>query len=181
MHVFLCWDGASLSVCACACVCVCAGNLSTPLKARTLKYNNGRQAVSSLTQSMGEHVVDKKRGVNAIILKKNMVEENPFLKRVEEVTAHHCAKYQIDIDPAMHAMLNWSNNSIKKHLPNGKWDASVMAYPYCAYLYALRNSWSHPKNRPVELTNQIILAFCLPYWYQLVPEYEKIKRDFGVE
>ena len=134
---------------------------------------NLNDGVGKLTQSMGEHLCD------AIIpiQKKGKEKSKRFHKSVEKVTANHCKKYDFEIDSVMPELLNWKNDHVNRALAKGhasEWDASAMAYPYCAFLYALRNSWSHPYGRPRTLTNRIKFEFCPPKVDELVSKFEFI-------
>ena len=54
----------------------------------------------------------------------------------------------------MAVLLSWKNDRIGKLV-------AALPFPYCAYHDALRNAWSHPEDRPADLTRQIVLE-CTP-------------------
>ena len=156
------------------------GGVLTPYPMTLFRYRNNRPGVEELTQSMGEHLA------GAIVSAGN--QEDSYTRayeRVEEVTKNHFQKYDVDLDLCMPDLLNWKNNRIKRLLPgesleDKEWDASTLTYPYCAFLYAMRNAWSHPLGRSEKLTNQIILEFLPSKWYELIPLYECIKKEEGM-
>ena len=151
------------------------GDLLIPTSMSLLKYRHNFTGVNTLTQSMGEHVKGAIASNNEAMVGDSR--KIWLFERVEEVTANHCKKYGFDIDSIMPTLLDHKNHSIKNHLPGEQWDASAMAKPYCAFLYAMRNAWSHPEGRPDELTNQIIFDFCPNEWADLVSLYEAIKKE----
>ena len=141
----------------------------------TIKGVNVKLGIQAITQSMGEHLSGAIRGKN------QKVHGNlQFFTEVEEVIANHCIKYRFDIDTAMPALLTHYNKHIKKRLPGGKWDALAMAKPYCAFLYALRNTWSHPKGRSDELTSRILSEFVPPHWRELVSQCDLTKKKHKI-
>ena len=160
------------------------GNLLTPNVLTLFKYRHNFTGINKLTQTMGEHLSD-------IIPRKQISGKKyhdpervaAFHERVEKVTAKHCEKYDFDLDFVMPEVLQWSNTRVRKFLlrktGSKEWDYSRVDYPYCLFLYALRNCWSHPKGRPDTLTNKLVLDFCPIYWDELVSEFKVIHEEFG--
>ena len=155
------------------------GNVAIPSTQNVLKYRYHSKGVSELTQTIGE---DLKPAIATKAAWKKKHQEitkqtHSFFKRVEEITKGHCEYYGFDIDAAMPGLLEWKNDHLSRQLDNGGWHASSMKFPYCSFLYALRNSWSHPYDRSDECTNRIIMEYCPHFWSELKDDIEKAKSE----
>ena len=159
------------------------GNLLTPSTQNVLKYRYQSKGVSELTQTIGEDLkpaIATKAAWKKYRKKKHQEitkQTHSFFKRVEKITKAHCECYGFNIDAAMPGLLEWKNDHLRRQLNNGGWHASSMKFPYCSFLYALRNSWSHPYDRSDERTNRIIMEYCPHFWSELVDDIEKAKSE----
>ena len=133
-----------------------------------LRFRRNRQLLDELTQLVGEHVNDaNKITAHPVALSEEQEELHKFYAAVESVTATHFEKYDCKVSatsprehPGMEVLLGWSNDGLVRQIERA--GPGGLRYPHCAFLYALRCSYSHPKNRPSDVLRNIVMVSAPP-------------------